>query len=136
MEEKLELKDGSIWIMEDIKKTLQQVYDHYRDVCNQNDWLRKENEKLKSETYKDEELTKMKERYDKMKKKYYLGFPITEEEHKKINEWIDKQTEKYPGNGGAIGGRFSYEFIPTGVGTAGTIIDSFTGDKFTFQELG
>ena len=60
MDEKLELKDGSIWIMEDIKKTLQQVYDHYRNVCNQNDYLRKEIEKVKSEKYADEELSKMK----------------------------------------------------------------------------
>jgi hypothetical protein len=136
MDEKLELKDGSIWIMEDIKKTLQKVYDHYRDVCNTNDYLRKEIEKVKSDTYKDEELAKMKSEYDRMKEAYFRGFPISEEEHKKINEWIDEQMKKHPGIGGAIGGRFTYEFLPTGIGTAGTIIDGFTGDKFTFQELG
>ena len=58
MDDKLELKDGTIWIMEDIKKTLQQVYDHYRDVCNQNDYLRKEIEEVKSEKYADEELSR------------------------------------------------------------------------------
>ena len=136
MDEKLELKDGTIWIMEDIKKTLQQVYDHYRNVCSQNDYLRKEIEKVKSEKYADEELSKMKERYDKMEKEYYLGFPITEEEHKKINEWIKKQMEKNPSTGGAIGGRFRYEFIPTGIGTVGTVIDIFTEDRFNFQDLG
>ena len=137
MKDKLNLKsDQSIWLLDSIETDFQRLYDHYRDVYNQNEWLRKENERLKSETYKDEELTKMKEMYDKMKKEYYLGFPITEEEHKKIKEWIDKQMKKHPGSGGAIGGRFTYEFLPTGVGTAGTIIDSFTGDKFTFQELG
>lgn len=136
MDDKLELKDGSIWIMEDIKKTLQKVYDHYRDVCNTNDYLRKENERLKSEVYKDEELAKMKSEYDRMKEDYFRGFPISEEEHKKINEWIDEQMKKHPGIGGAIGGRFTYEFLPTGIGTAGTIIDGFTGEKFNFQELG
>jgi len=136
MDEKLELKDGTIWIMEDIKKTLQKVYDHYRDVCNTNDYLRKEIEKVKSEKYADEELAKMKSEYEKMKEDYFRGFPISEEEHKKINEWIDEQMKKHPGIGGAIGGRFTYEFLPTGIGTAGTIIDSFTGDKFNFQELG
>ena len=136
MDEKLELKDGNIWIMEDIKKTLQQVYDHYRSVCNRNDYLKKEIEKVKSEKYADEELSRLKSEYDRMKSDYYRGFPISEEEDKNINEWIKKQQEKNPGSGGTAGGRFTYRFTPTGLGTVGTIIDGFTGDEFTFQELG
>ena len=136
MDEKLELKDGNIWIMEDIKKTLQQVYDHYRSVCNRNDYLKKEIEKVKSEKYADEELSRLKSEYDKIKSDYYRGFPISEEEDKNIKEWIKNQQEKNPGIGGAAGGRFTYKFIPTGLGTVGTIIDGFTGDEFTFQKLG
>ena len=136
MDEKLELKDGNIWIMEDIKKTLQQVYDHYRSVCNRNDYLKKEIEKVKYEKYADEELSRLKSEYDKMKSDYYRGFPISEEEDKNIKEWIKNQQKKNPGIGGAAGGRFTYKFIPTGLGTVGTIIDGFTGDEFTFQELG
>ena len=136
MDEKLELKDGNIWIMEDIKKTLQQVYDHYRSVCNRNDYLKKEIEKVKSEKYTDEELSRLKSEYDRMKSDYYRGFPISEEEDKNIKEWIKNQQKKNPGIGGAAGGRFTYRFTPTGLGTAGTIIDGFTGDEFTFQELG
>ena len=136
MDEKLELKDGNIWIMEDIKKTLQQVYDHYRSVCNRNDYLKKEIEKVKSEKYADEELSRLKSEYDKMKSDYYRGFPISEEEDKNIKEWKKNQQKKNPGIGGAAGGRFTYKFTPTGLGTVGTIIDGFTGDEFTFQELG
>ena len=136
MDEKLELKDGNIWIMDDIKKTLQQVYDHYRIVCNRNNYLTKEIEKVKSEKYADEELSKLKSEYDKMKSDYYRGFPIAEEEDKNIKEWIKNQQKKNPGIGGAAGGRFTYKFTPTGLGTVGTIIDGFTGDEFTFQELG
>ena len=136
MDEKLELKDGNIWIMEDIKKTLQQVYDHYRSVCNRNDYLKKEIEKVKSEKYADEELSRLKSEYDRMKSDYYRGFPISEEEDKNIKEWIKNQQEKNPGIGGATGGRFTYKFTPTGLGTVGTIIDGFTGDEFTFKELG
>ena len=136
MDEKLELKDENIWIMEDIKKTLQQVYDHYRSVCNRNDYLKKEIEKVKSEKYADEELSRLKSAYDKMKSDYYRGFPISEEEDKNIKEWIKNQQKKNPGIGGAAGGRFTYKFTPTGLGTSGTITDSFTGDEFTFQELG
>ena len=136
MDEKLELKDGNIWIMDDIKKTLQQVYDHYRIVCNRNNYLTKEIEKVKSEKYADEELSRLKSEYDKMKSDYYRGFPISEEEDKNIKEWKKNQQKKNPGIGGAAGGRFTYKFTPTGLGTSGTIIDSFTGDEFTFQELG
>ena len=136
MDEKLELKDSNILIMEDIKKTLQQVYDHYRIICNRNGYLTKEIEKVKSEKYADEELSKLKSEYDKMKSDYYRGFPISEEEDKNIKEWIKSQQEKNPGIGGAAGGRFTYRFTPTGLGTSGTIIDGFTGDEFTFQELG
>ena len=136
MDEKLELKDGNILIMEDIKKTLQQVYDHYRSVCNRNDYLKKEIEKVKSEKYADEELSRLKSEYDRMKSDYYRGFPISEEEDKNIKEWIKNQQEKNPGIGGAAGGRFTYKFTPTGLGTVGTIIDGFTGDEFTFKELG
>ena len=136
MDEKLELKDGNILIMEDIKKTLQQVYDHYRSVCNRNDYLKKEIEKVKSEKYADEKLSRLESEYDRMKSDYYRGFPISEEEDKNIKEWIKNQQKKNPGIGGAAGGRFTYKFTPTGLGTSGTIIDSFTGDEFTFQELG
>ena len=94
MDEKLVLKDGNIWIMEDIKKTLQQVYDHYRSVCNRNDYLKKEIEKVKSEKYTDEELSRLKSAYDKMKSDYYRGFPISEEEDKNIKEWIKNQQKK------------------------------------------
>lgn len=136
MDEKLELKDGNILIMEDIKKTLQQVYGHYRIVCNRNDYLMKEIEKVKSEKYADEELSKLKSEYDKMKSDCYRGFPISEEEDKNIKEWKKNQQKKSPGIGGAAGGRFTYKFTPTGLGTVGTIIDGFTGDEFTFKELG
>lgn len=136
MDDKLELKEGSILLIHDFKSVLQEVYDYYRSVVKTNEYLKKENERLKSETYKDEELSKMKSEYDKMKSDYYRGFPISEKEDKKINEWIKSQQEKVPGIGGAAGGRFTYQFTPTGLGIAGTIIDGFTGDKFTFQELG
>jgi hypothetical protein len=137
MDDKLELKeDRPMWLLNDIKADFQKLYDHYRWVSARIEHLEEENKRLKSDAYKDEELAKMKSEYDRMKEDYFRGFPISEEEHKKINEWIDEQMKKHPGIGGAIGGRFTYEFLPTSIGTAGTIIDSFTGDKFNFQELG
>ena len=128
-------KDSTICILDTVENDFQRLYNHYRSVHRQNEWLRNENERLKSEAYKAEELSKMKEKYDQMSNDYYRGFPISEEEDKKIHEWIEKQMDKHPGTGGAIGGRFKYEFVATGIGVAGTIIDGFTGEKFTFHEL-
>ena len=133
---KLELKDDRpVFINKKIESVFQELYDHYRAIESRNEYLRNENARLKSEAYKDEELAKMKERYDKMSEHYYLGFPISEEEDEKIKKWKDKMIETQPGNGGAIGGRFRYEFIPTGVGTIGTVIDTFTGERFCFRDL-
>ena len=74
----------------------------------------------------------MKSEYDKMKSDYLRGFPVTEEEEKKIKEWILSHDLI---STGAIGGRFKYEFVPTSIGTVGSVIDSTTGEKFTFREL-
>ena len=118
--DKLELSDDrQIIILNSVKEDLQKVYDHFRHLEYRYEYLKKENERLKSDHYKDEELTKMKKDYEEMKSDYYRGFPISEKEEKKINEWIDKQMKKHPGVGGAIGGRFRYEFIPTGIGPSG-----------------
>lgn len=102
--------------------------------------LREEIKRLKDENWKDNELQSMKEQYDKMKEDYYRGFPISEEQDKKIKEWIDKhEKEKHPRpkwscpRGGAIGGCYSYHFVPTSIGTFGTI-ECTCGEKFEFQE--
>ena len=135
MDDELELKDGSMWTIHDLKSLLQEVYDYYRSVVKTNDYLKNEIEKVKSEKYADEVLLKMRSEYEKMKSDYYRGFPISEEESKKIKEWMNKQIEKNPSTGGAIGGRFSYKFIPTGVGTIGIVIDGITDETFTFSEI-
>ena len=135
MDDKLELKDGTIWINQDIKKVLQELYDHYRAIQNSNEYLRSELERVKADKFKDEELSKMKKDYNRMKDEYYRGFPISEVESQKISNWMDEQMKKNPSSGGAIGGRFRYEFIPTGIGTIGIVEDIFTKDKLTFQDL-
>lgn len=133
---KLDLKDDRpVFINKKIESVFQELYDHYRAIESRNEYLRNENARLKSEAYKDEELTKMKESHDRMSEEYYRGFPISEEEDEKIKKWKDKMIYIHPGNGGAIGGRFRYEFIPTGVGTIGTVIDTFTGERFNFRDL-
>ena len=134
--EKLELKDGFTWLTSDIKSVLQEIYDHYRAVVQRNEYLMDENARLKDEAYKDEELAKLSLKYDKMSEDYYRGFPISEKEEEKINEWKKDILSKYPANSGAIGGRFEYHFLPTSIGYAGTIVDTFSKERFTFREIG
>jgi len=119
--------------IEDIKGILQKLYNQFRAVKKRNEYLEEENARLKSDAYKEEELAKMKKTYESMKADYYRGFPITEEEDKKITEWEDK----------IIGGidmkinaaRFHYEFYPTGLGTVGYVINDFSGEKFKFRDI-
>lgn len=110
---------------------------------SQNSRLAKENERLKNEHYKDDELSEMKDKLDKMQRAYYRGFPISDEEKKKIGEWKDRHDEEVHNAhslidkvklGGCCGGRYTYEFIPTDIGTIGTIKCN-CGAEFTFQNI-
>ena len=92
--------------------------------------LKCENEHLKSENYKDEELIKMQEKVKVAEEEkrealiaYYRGFPISKEEEEFIHSWQKQHDIKEHGNKngyhGAIGGYFSYRFVPTSIGTIG-----------------
>lgn len=52
-------------------------------------------------------------------------FYITQDEYKKFSDWKKEHNKKCKFSdsmsGGAIGGRFTYIFTPTGVGTATTV---------------
>lgn len=135
MSGKLKLRDGSPWIMQKVENVFQELYDHYRVITRRNEYLEEENERIKSEKYKDEELNKMKTEYERMKDDYYRGFPISEEEKKKIGEWMDKVIGDEPDMKMNCA-RFHYEFYPTPIGVVGTVVDSFTKQKFEFQSLG
>ena len=119
-----ELEHQSQNIVNDLLKRLRQL-----ELSVKN--LRKENAELKSEHYKDEQLSDMKDKLNKMKNDYYRGFPITEDEKKQIDNFINKYRGK---NFGAIGGAFTYKFTPTSIGIAGEVIAP-NGESFTFKEL-
>ena len=134
-DENFELSDHTpIFLTSDMKSKLQEVYDYYRAVKSRNEYLENENARLKSDAYKDEELAKMKEELEKMKADYYRGFPITEKETEKINEWKSAMEDKLSWSGKASI-RYSYKFFPTELGTIGIVTNDFTGEKFTFREL-
>lgn len=105
--------------------------------------LEEENNRLKDEHYKDETIQIMKSELDKMRRDYWRGFPITEDEEKTIENWKKEHDEKVHGYTkemrikaeGISGGRYSYRFIPTAIGTSGVIRCS-CGAEFEFQEIG
>lgn len=125
------------FMIKDKEKLLNEIkgqLDYYENRINQ---LMESNKKLKDDHYKDLELTRMKEELESMKASFHRGFPISEEEDKAIRAWEDEWFEKKRGGDkylGAIGGGFTYEFHPTGIGTVGTIIAP-DGERFTFREL-
>lgn len=120
--------------MKDIETALEDLKYLYIRQQEENDRLRNQNKELQDEHWKDETLQKMKARLDLVEDNARRGFPISEEENRKIVEWQQKHIqEKHKGNGyaGAIGGRFSYIFIPTGIGTFGSCRCT-CGEEFTF----
>ena len=122
--------------VEDIKHELQG-----KDI--RIEYLEKQNQKLRDEKYKDNELLRMEAELKAMKEDYYRGFPISEEEQKSIREWMDKHDEEVHRArtlddklklDGCCGGRYTYEFTPTSIGTIGTV-KCGCGAKFTFQDI-
>lgn len=121
----------------ELEKCLEAIRVRNEDNENYIKRLEEENKKLKEETWKDEELSEMKAQLEKMRADYYRGFSITESEQKKIKDWKMKHEEERHNpmkNKSAIGGRYTYYFTPTSIGTIGTI-KCACGEEFTFSEI-
>lgn len=134
-------------IVGDVNKTIDTFVEDIKHELQGKDirieYLEKQNQELRDEKYKDNELSRMESELKTMKEDYYRGFPISEEEQKSIREWMDKHDEEVHhartlGDklklGGCCGGRYSYHFVPTSIGTIGTVKCS-CGAEFTFQDL-
>lgn len=77
-------------------------------------------DRLNEERWHDEQLQKMKKERDEAIKERNLGFPLTQEEVDKTNEWQRKHDIEAhfnpKGYHGASGGGYSWEFYPTALG--------------------
>lgn len=134
-----------VWINDDIPGILEQLktaIDYkLRESKNRHEIiasLEKQIKEMRDELYKDKELRDLRNENNGLKKELKNSFPITDEEQKKIDEWMDEWFKtKREGNRymGAIGGGFTYSFMPTGIGILGKVIAP-DGKELVFREIG
>ena len=121
-------KNGKLIQISHIEDICEQLIETFKFQEEQNTRLREENEELRDSAYQSKELAKMKKELDKMEEDYFRGFPISAEEEQKLLEWQRRHIEEMHqvtsedskiALGGAIGGRWTYYFTPTSIGTVG-----------------
>lgn len=122
---------------DDIEEYLSKIVESTKSRDARIKRLQEENQKLKDKHYKDAELSKMKEELERARKDLIRGFPVSEEEQKKINEWQKEHVKEFHGGKiipGAAGENYEYIFYPTGLGVIGSIKCS-CGISYCFQNI-
>ena len=108
------------------------------DLVEQVENLKEENKELKDEHYKDETIQKLEKEKRELQDQLYRTFSISKSENEAITEWKNQHwTNQHNApdlttrlrKQGAIGGSFTYEFVPTSIGTVGTIVCSACREK-------
>lgn len=61
-------------------------------------------------------------------------FELDEQEIAKFEEWQKSQEEKHPGHHTTIGGRWSFTFIPTGIGNIVKAADFETNEEIDLTD--
>jgi hypothetical protein len=111
---------------------------------SRNDRLQEENAILKDEHYKDKKIQELEDKISELRSELGYSFRMTKEDWDRVREWqIQHQAEKHGlktskdrlAAGGAIGGNWTFEFVPTSIGTVGTCICGSCKEEFVFQEL-
>lgn len=106
--------------------------------------LEEENQRLRDEKYKDEELQRLETRIKDLERKLMLGFPISDDEWEKLQEWQHVHNEKhFPSTNGKkamtkiamVGVPYVYTFHPTHLGTVGTCKCGICSEEFEFQSI-
>ena len=123
--------DGTFHHYQGLDKCLDEIRDTVEGVFAFAERVQQENEELKDLHWENQEIQNLQKKLETEKAKYNYGFPISEYGNKKIMEWQDQHwTNQHNApdlktrlrKQGAIGGSFTYEFIPTSIGTIGTIV--------------
>lgn len=123
------MKNGEFLRVEDLDTVCEQLKSIFDSQAAENSRLHENLQAITDEKWKDEELQKLKKERDEALSDMYRGFSITQAEYDKINAWKKEHDENQHGlktdmercrAGGAIGGRYSFDFTGTSIGTFGT----------------
>lgn len=125
-------RDGFFVSVPEMDQLCATLKDKFCRLSDTNEYLTEQLENLKKDTFKDEELSKMKAELEALKADYYRGFPISKKEKESIDKWMNEHEKIHKGGHGTIGGKYTYVFNPTSIGTIGTIKCS-CGECFEFQ---
>ena len=115
----------------------------YQDAEVTIERLTEENKRLKSEHYQNEELKRMQAELSTMRRDLYRGFPIEEKTLISVRDWQKEHDisvhavgdeEKCLTKANVLGPDYVYEFVPTPIGTFGTVKCAACGAKFEFQK--
>ena len=120
---------------------LEMLRRHQANYKRRIQYLEEENKKLRDEHFKDEFVQELQKKNERLLQDSRRGFPITEEEKEAIRDWQETHLKKKhpraleePGYFGAIGGNWTYTFIPTSIGIIGEV-SCHCGDKYCFSDL-
>lgn len=109
--------------------TIQPLSQIISDIKNREEFLQRTIRKLReAEARKpvpeSEAIQELKSELDTLRSRFTNGFWMSDEEKAQIEDWKRTHINEYHNgsHGGAIGGMFTYEFIPTSIGTIGTCV--------------
>ena len=129
---------------QDIHEILHKLDEKITALENENSSLRAENQRTKQDTYASEEFQKLIEERDAWRKRASRGFDISESDEKAIRAWQDKHEiekhgldtfDKKMKANGVSGGRYSYHFVPTAIGTFCSCRCDACGEEFKFDDV-
>lgn len=106
--------------------------------------LRQENKNLKSGVWAENEMARLKAENEELREQERYSFTITKAESEAIRQWKERHDKERHGADtfnkrlrleGVSGGRHTYIFVPTAIGTSGCVRCS-CGESFCFRDIG
>lgn len=119
---------------EEILEEARRRFEAYESTIGQ---LRGKVAELEDEAYADKRMAEMQAEVERSRKALARGFAIGDEAWDSIRSWQRRHVDEEHGGelrGGAIGGTWTYSFIPTSIGVVGTV-RCVCGAEHTFQDL-
>lgn len=123
--------NGTFMSVQDLDTVCDNLKELFDAQARENQRLHDNLQEITDEAWKDTQLQKLRSELEQAREDLYRGFDITEKQAEKIANWKKEHEatqhraitlEDRLARGGAAGGSFSYEFLPTGIGTFGSCV--------------